>query len=477
MSDRPIVHVIKPTVQSGSAADKTTAVKRRVAAYARVSTAEDEQLGSYENQITFYTQYIKNNLSWEFAGIYSDEGITGLNTRNRAGFNQMVQDALAGKIDLILTKSISRFARNTVDTLVTIRSLKEKGVEVYFEKENIYTFDSKGELLLAIMSSLAQEESRSISENVIWGKRNKMRRGEFSLPYRHFLGYEKGANGKPQIVKEQAAIVRRIYDLYLEGNSARNIARILTDEGVLTPYGKNCKWSASTVIGILRNEKYKGEALLQKTYTEDFLNKKRSKNNGVLDQYHVEHSHPAIIDPETFALVQEEMARRSGRNSGRRSDSPFDRKIICGACGRFFGRRLWQSDSKGQTYVWNCPNRYDKRNACKTPIVRENLLQQAFIAAFNKLIGGNKAGYLDELEAEIIEVISHNSEDATEKYARIGKIRRYLEALGEQPEPIDKFSGKAFLALVENVTVPPNANTLVVRFKDGTEITIPRTNK
>ena len=193
--------------------------KRRVAAYARVSTRDEEQRNSYEAQVDHYTRYIQNNAEWEFAGVYADRGITGTSTKKREHFNDMIEDALAGKIDLIITKSVSRFARNTVDSLTTIRTLKERGIEVFFEEQNIYTLDSKGELLITIMSSLAQEESRSISENVTWGQRKRFSDGKVSMPYKHFLGYRKGEDGEPEIVPEEAEVVRRIYRLLLEGQT------------------------------------------------------------------------------------------------------------------------------------------------------------------------------------------------------------------------------------------------------------------
>ena len=207
----------------------------------------------------------------------TDEGISGTNTKHRIGFNEMIADAMSGKIDLIVTKSVSRFARNTVDSLVTIRKLKEKGVEVYFEKENIYTFDGKGELLLTIMSSLAQEESRSISENVTWGQRKRFADGKVNLPYKQFLGYRKGADGFPEVVPEEAVIVRRIYTRFMEGLTPGAIAKELTADAIPTPSGKQ-RWQTSTVESILKNEKYKGAALLQKCFTVDFLTKKRKVN-------------------------------------------------------------------------------------------------------------------------------------------------------------------------------------------------------
>ena len=212
--------------------------KRRVAAYARVSTDSDEQFTSYEAQIDYYTRYITKRDDWEFVKVYTDEGITGTSTKHRDGFNLMVKDALDGKIDLIITKSVSRFARNTVDSLTTVRKLKDAGVEVYFEKENIYTFDSKGELLITIMSSLAQEESRSISENVTWGHRKRFADGKVTMPYKNFLDYDKGKDGKPVINEKEAEIVRLIYRLFLQGKTASGICKHLDGLGIPTPTGR-----------------------------------------------------------------------------------------------------------------------------------------------------------------------------------------------------------------------------------------------
>ena len=278
------VTVIPQTIQPLTGITVCETVRKKVAAYARVSTDSEEQQTSYEAQVDYYTRYINSKAEWEFVKVYTDEGISGTNTKNRDGFNEMVQDALEGKIDLIITKSVSRFARNTVDSLVTVRKLKECGVEVYFEKENIYTLDSKGELLITIMSSLAQEESRSISENVTWGQRKRFADGKFSLAYKHFLGYEKGNDGLPQVVEDEAKLVRRIYKLFMQGKTPCNIASALTAEGIPTP-GEKEKWRASTILSILKNEKYKGSALLQKSFTTDFLTKKKKINEGEIPQY------------------------------------------------------------------------------------------------------------------------------------------------------------------------------------------------
>lgn len=229
------VTVIPAVVNRSPQGHICTAQKKRVAAYARVSTDSEEQLTSYEAQVDHYTRYIKGKDEWEFVEVYTDEGISATNTKHRDGFKRMIQDALDGKIDLILTKSVSRFARNTVDSLTTVRQLKERGVEIYFEKENIYTLDSKGELLITIMSSLAQEESRSLSENVKWGQRKRFADGKVALPYKQFLGYEKGEDALPKIVEKEAAVVRLIYSLFLEGKTPHGIAKHLTQSGIPTP--------------------------------------------------------------------------------------------------------------------------------------------------------------------------------------------------------------------------------------------------
>ena len=372
--------------------------KRRVAAYARVSTDSDEQFTSFEAQVKYYTNQITGNPDWTMVDVYCDEGVTGTNTKKREGFNCMVADALGGKIDLIITKSISRFARNTVDTLTAVRQLKDKGVEVYFEKENIYTMDSKGELLITIMSSLAQEESRSISENVAWGKRAKCEEGKVYLPYKQFLGYEKGLDGLPQIVEEQAKIVRLIYRLFLDGLMPSGIAKKLTGQGIPSPAGKTI-WRSSTVESILTNEKYKGDALLQKTFCVDFLNKKMKRNEGELPQYYVEQSHPAIVSPEVFDEVQQELKRRrEAQYIGR--GGCFSSKIICGECGSYYGRKVWHSNDKYRTVIWRCQHKYDNGEPCKTPHVTEDQIKAAFIDEMNRVIS-NKDQVLTDIWALI----------------------------------------------------------------------------
>ena len=364
----------------------TTAVQlRRVAGYARVSTDSEEQLTSYEAQVSYYTQYIHSRSDWEFVEVYTDEGISATNTKRREGFNRMVQDALDGKIDLIVTKSVSRFARNTVDSLTTVRKLKDAGVEVYFEKVDIWTLDSKGELLITIMSSLAQEESRSISENVTWGQRKRFADGKVSIPYSQFLGYRKGADGLPEIVPEQAEIVRSIYRMCIEGVSTNAIAKRLTQQGIPTPAGKQV-WQRATVESILRNEKYKGAALLQKKFTVDFLQKKMKVNEGEVPQYYVEHSHAAIIEPEEWERVQLELAKRKSSARRTQCNSPFAGKIICGDCGEIFGSKVWHSTSKYRRTIWRCNAKYENGDPCSTSHLYEDDLKQFFITALSQLL-------------------------------------------------------------------------------------------
>jgi site-specific DNA recombinase len=379
------VTIINPIiVRDNSLAAVTSAIQKRVAAYARVSTDTDEQFTSFEAQVDYYTQKIKANPDWNFVEVYTDEGISATNTKKRDGFKRMIADALDGKIDLILTKSVSRFARNTVDTLTHVRKLKEKGVEVYFEKENIYTMDSKGELLITIMSSLAQEESRSISENVSWGKRAKAAEGRVYLPYKRFLGYEKGPDGLPQIVPEQAKLVERIYRMFLEGLMPSTIAKQLTTEGIPTPSGRQ-RWQPSTVESILTNEKYKGDAILQKTFCADFLTKKMKPNKGELPQYYVESSHPAIIPPETFDVVQNELKRRKEVNYSSKGGC-FSSRIVCGECGGYYGPKVWHSTDKYRRVIWQCNHKYEGGKPCTTPHLNEEAIKAAFVGAFNKLI-------------------------------------------------------------------------------------------
>ena len=380
--------------------------KRRVAGYARVSTDSEEQLTSYEAQVSYYTEYIQKRDDWEFVNVYTDEGISATNTKHRDGFNAMIADALDGKIDLIVTKSVSRFARNTVDSLTTVRKLKEKGVEVYFEKENIYTLDSKGELFITIMSSLAQEESRSISENVTWGQRKRMADGKVTMPYGRFLGYRKGEDGLPEIVPEEAEVVRLIYKSFTEGLSYYKIAKMLMEREIPAPAGGE-KWHRRTVESILTNEKYKGSALLQKKFTMDFLTKKQKVNEGEVPQYFVEHSHDAIIDPEEFELVQAEIARRKEIGKVYSSSNIFSTKLVCSCCGGFFGSKVWHSTSKYRRVIWQCNHKFQNGEKCKTPHLYEDEIKKRFIEVCNR-IASDKEDFLISCQ-QIVEILSNTA--------------------------------------------------------------------
>lgn len=378
------VSVIPQTLNRFTKAAINSNIKKRVAAYARVSTDSEEQLTSYETQVDYYTRYIQQKPEWRFVNVYTDEGISAVNTKHRDGFKQMIADAKAGKIDLIITKSVSRFARNTVDSISTIRELKAIGVEIYFEKENIYTLDSKGELFITIMSSLAQEESRSLSENVTWGKRRRFEKGAVSLPYKQFLGYERGEDGMPKIVEEQAALVRRIYKDFMSGMTPSGIARQLTAERIPTPAQKE-KWQSSTVLSILTNEKYKGAALLQKKFTTDFLTKKMKVNEGEVERYYIEHSHEPIINPIEFEWVQVEIQRRKELGKKYSGKSIFSTKLICADCGEFYGAKVWQSNTKYRKTILQCNSKFKGDVKCDTPTLTEQDIKERFIKAYNRL--------------------------------------------------------------------------------------------
>lgn len=426
---------IPASISRFTAAPIDVVVKRKVAAYARVSTDTEEQLTSYAAQVSYYEEYIKSREDWEFVSVYTDEGISGTSTRGREGFQRMIADALAGKIQLIVTKSVSRFARNTVDSLTTIRKLKEHNVECYFEKEGIWTFDSKSETILAIMSSLAQEESRSISENVTWGHRKRMADGKFSVAYSSFLGYDKGEDGKLVVNPEQAKIVKLIFRLFLQGKSPYSIAKDLTQRCIKTPTGKD-KWNAATVRRILENEKYKGDALLQKTYTADFLSKKTRKNNGEIPMYYIEDDHEAIIEPAVFDLVQKELEKRStSRHSGV---SIFSSKIKCGCCGGWFGAKVWHSTDKYRRIIYQCNQKFKQK--CSAPHITEEEIKSVFVKAVNKLIR-NKKELISNIEM-MYRVVCDSTALELEKQ----KIADEMNRLAEQVE----------LAMYENSRVALN---------------------
>ncbi|KRN88683.1 recombinase family protein [Ligilactobacillus ceti] len=328
--------------------------KLKVAAYARVSTDKEEQHTSLVAQKEYYKSYIRLNPQWEYVGLFVDDGISGTSYKNRDGFNQMIDKAIRGEIDHIVTKSISRFARNTVDTINIIRLLKSKNISVFFEKENINTLDSKGEFLLTIMSSFAQEESRSISENCTWGQRKRFRDGKASVAFTNFLGYDKGENGEFVINKEEAEVVEAIYAMKIIGYSLSKIKETLEKNNILSA-GKKESWYLQPLINILMNEKYIGDALLQKYYTVDFLTKKQKRNEGELPKYYVENNHKGIIPRE----VQEYVISCMEENKEK-----YPTKLACKECGAYLGRFRIHAEFKGGSWGWRCRNRYSKIKKC-----------------------------------------------------------------------------------------------------------------
>ena len=373
----------------------------RVAPYCRVSTDSEEQLTSYEAQIEYYTAKIAANPEWTMVRLYADEGITGTSTKKRKQFNKLIADCESGKIDLVITKSVSRFGRNTLDGLQYTRKLKRLGVGVYFEKENVNTLHMDNEMILTFFFSQAQAESESLSGNVKWGHRKNFKDGKVYFQYKNFLGYKRGADGSPKIDEEQAAVVRRVFARYLMGDSIRQIARGLEEDGIKTVRG-NEKWSDSVIQGMLQNEKYIGDALLQKTYVADIFTHQSKKNMGELPKYYVHDSHPAIIDRETFRKAQEEIARRAGKKRtsskaktelGKYSGKfAFSELLVCGECGSPYRRQTYMP--RGEKYhVWRCLNRMENgTKICKhSPTFRERDLQNAVLAAINEMFSQRKA--------------------------------------------------------------------------------------
>lgn len=370
--------------------------KVNAAAYCRVSTDQEEQLTSYEAQITYYTDKIQSNPEWSLAGIFADEGITGVMTKNRGQFNEMIDLCRKGKIDLIITKSISRFARNLIDSIKYIREMKSIGVTIIFEKENINTSEMTSEMMVALYSVFAQAESESISNNVKMGKRFGYKSGQVPMMFGNIFGYRKGADGNAEIVPEEAEIIKIIYTKFLEGNSYSAIGKMLESEGIKTLKG-NSKWSISVIQGILKNEKYKGDVLVQKTYVADLFTKKSVKNTGELPMYLVKNHHVAIIEPEIFDRVQIEIARRNSLKSTSDKNismrSKFSSKyaltglVVCGECGSKYRRTTWAR--KGvKKVVWRCISRLDHGTKyCKdSPTIDEDKLHSAIMSAINTML-------------------------------------------------------------------------------------------
>jgi len=391
----PKVIVIPPKLELAHA--KTVQRQLRVAAYCRVSTDDEEQLTSYEAQQAYYTDKIMTNPHWTMAGIFADEGRTGTSAAKRPEFLKMIRKCRQKKIDLVLVKSISRFARNTVDCLNYIRALRTLGIAVIFEKENINTLDSDSEMLITMMGAFAQAESESISENVKWGVKQAMREGKVSIQYKHLYGYERGEDGKPRIIPEQAEVVRQMYDSFLAGHSIRMIKAELEKQGVLTSKGGTI-WSESVIRSILKNEKYCGDVLRQKTYTQDCISHKQLRNEGQLPMYLIQDNHEGIVSRDKFNAVRAEFARRSAGRAPSQKMAPSGRscysakyalteRLICGECGTLYRRCVWTK--KGQKIaVWRCASRidYGKKYCHDSPTIYEKPLQAAILAAINTVM-------------------------------------------------------------------------------------------
>lgn len=493
----------------------------KVAAYCRVSTDSDEQATSYEAQIEHYTLFIQNNPEWVLAGIFADDGISGTNTKKRNEFNRMIEECKNGNIDMIITKSISRFARNTIDCLKYIRQLKALDIAVYFEKENINTMDSKGEVLLTIMASLAQQESESLSQNVKMGIQFRYQQGIVQVNHNRFLGYTKDENKNLVIVPEEAEIVKRIYREYLDGANYKEISAGLESDGILTAAG-NPKWHSSTLKKILTNEKYMGDALLQKTYTVDCLTKKRVSNDGTIPQYYVNNNHEAIIPRELFARVQEEIKRRANIRNGMdgkkrvySSKYALSSVVFCGHCNDMYRRTHWNNRGKKQI-VWRCVTRLNAPGVeCPARTLTEVQLQNLVLEAINKVLGGKQRA-IKVLETNISNVLgnAHSEElkriegqiekqqtllvkltTASEDYSKVvdkiyalqrekeeavaanvnynaGKerIREMIEYLESQPKRVTAYDERLVRKLIEKITVFDDR--LEFLFKSGIQIEI-----
>ena len=437
----------------------------RVAAYCRVSTDSEEQLSSYENQLAYYTEKIMKEPGWTMAGVFADEGITGTSTCKRKEFLRMIRQCRQGKIDMILAKSVSRFARNTVDTLNFTRELRGLGIPVIFEEQNINSIYPESEFLITLHGAFAQAESESTSSRVSWGKRQAMRSGHVTMHYKNLLGYEKGPDGKPRIVPEQAEVVRFIYDRYLAGDTAREIKAALEAKGAPTVSGKGT-WMASHIRSILTNEKYCGDALLQKTFIQDCISKKVIPNTGQLPKYLVQDHHEPIISRETFDAVQLEMARRSAKAGATRKSTPTGRGkysgkyvlsnlLFCGECGTAYRRCVWTQRGVKRP-VWRCVSRldYGKKFCTQSPTLDEEPLQQAILAAVN-------AAMLDH------DTLARQLTAAMER--ELAPIPGESMSLADMDRALEELSGQ-FNALLAEASADP-AEDYTERFRELSEST------
>ena len=429
------VHII-PATKSAPTSGPRRSGKQRVAAYCRVSTDSEEQLNSYAAQKTYYTQKIEENPDWEMAGIFADEGITGTSMKKRAEFNRMIAACKRGRIDMILTKSASRFARNTVDCLKVIRTLKDRGIAIIFEKENINTLTESSEFLITLFSSFSQAESESMGLNIVMGMRQSMKEGKIPFQYSRTLGYRRGPDGKPEIDPEEAETVRLIYSRYLEGRSLVEIQRELTAKNIPTAEGVQ-GWSRQVIRNILTSEKYIGDGLRQKTYTTGPIgNKKVVKNNGELPMYYARDNHPAIIPRDIFYRVKEEMARRTSKRkvlqkTAKTEKGKYSAKyalselLICGECGTPYKRCTWTRNGK-KRIVWRCVSRleFGTKYCHNSPTLDEDKLHKAITTALNEY-GAIRA----EIKADVLELTELAQSGGEGGGTSLPELRQRLDAL------------------------------------------------
>ena len=411
--------------------------KLRVAAYCRVSTELEQQQSSYDIQIEYYTRHIMQNPNWIFAGVFADDGRSATNTFRRDDFNQLMDQCLKGKVDMIITKSISRFARNTVDCISWVRKLREKNVAVYFEKENLNTLDDSTEMILTILSSQAQEESRAISTNVKWGYARKFEKGE-STRQRSY-GFRKAPTGEMCIVEEEAAVIRNMARWFLDGDSLERIKHRLEDAGIETTTGKRT-WSTGTIYNILTNEKIMGDVLLQKTFTADYLTKRRVKNSGQQKQYYVKNHHEAIIPKAVYYKIQEEIARRSslkkaGTRKGKTAQGVYSSKyaltgiMVCNECGAHYRRTTWAKNGK-KVIVWRCINRLEHgtKQCHESPTLKEEVIQEAIMGKLHSLsIDQEEENFLNGVKEDILRAAKVVGGACTEE-----EIDKTIEELRDQ---------------------------------------------
>lgn len=434
-----------PATKTQGAIYSTHDGKKRVAAYCRVSTDSEEQLNSYEAQKSYYTQKIADSPDWEMAGIYADEGISGTSMKKRTEFKKMITACKRGRIDLIITKSLSRFARNTVDCLETVRLLKANGIEVYFEKENINTLTESSEFLITLFSGFAQAESESLSKNVAWGWRKSAEAGNVYFQYKRMLGHRKGTDGQPEIVPEEAKIIRRIYRRYLAGCSLGQIKQELEQDNIPTAQ-KVERWSSAVIHNILTNEKYMGDALLQKTYITDCISKKVKKNMGERPMYYVENNHPAIIPRETFDQVQKEMTRRSSKRkvlqkSGKTELGKYSGKyaltelLVCGECGSPYKRVTWARNGK-KRIVWRCVSRleFGTKYCHNSPTLDESRLHNAILAAMNEY-----AAIRQEVCPDVLAMVEEAKRAMSQAGAMLLELKKRMDEVSqEQSDVLDR---------------------------------------